>query len=1612
MSIPLRLSIIFLLLVLAFNVYSQENSSLISYGPQASTREGDDDFRQIIYFQIPQSLRDTLYLRLFDADCGGENDSKYTEWDTPMSYKFCGGSGAFSQPEIKTPQNIYNSAFSGTLLTEKTFTQDPFADNHWINLAAFHPASGELLNGSYYFKLVVEGVSGDDGNVYDVFVSTQPKRNAAPKGTSIFNYTPTIRLPETGIFAEMRCLVPRKLSSLHIYNFDISGGKMGLETAFRSNVAVKSSGQDTWADTTLALEEKETGRMCALTFEGGVEIPNDATFYILGDDGAALPFQLPIYIRQVNNRPSPQVKWITMSDGKSLVFDAMNTTDADGDALEFFWDFGDGNSGKGERVSHTYVQPGNYTASLVVTDNSGQVGNSAYHTFSVTLNIPPAADAGDDLIGAPKEVINFDAGKSSDPDGQIIRYLWDFGDGKRQEGMQVSHSYSRAGHYPVTLRVQDNSSSPLNAGSDQIDAWINSPPVVIAGKDFPCSPEQTVTLSGKQSYDADGEIVDYFWDLGDNSQKTGREIDHSYPTPGKYTIKLTVADNAGAINSESSHQFVITVNDPPLPEIEIDRMRVAVGEDIGFSGKKSVDRDGKIIEYSWDFGDRGSANGAAVKHAYDSPGRYWVTLTVQDNSTTDSEFRDTKKEVIINYPPVAEAGTDQWVTASQLFFDGSVSSDQDGSIIAYNWDFGDGGKGGGAKPSHVYANPGIYTVKLTVTDDSETSSKQRSDKLKVIVNSLPAADAGPDQIAAPKQEIKFDASESIDLDGEISRYEWNFGDGTVKTGEKATYSYAKPGIYTVTLTVQDNTGHSNASSSDEMVVTVNAPPAADAGKDIVAAPGDMVYFDSGKSRDTDGKIVHYRWEFSDGEKAIETAKASRIFKEPGIYTALLTVFDNSGAVNNQAQDKVLIKINHQPVSDAGKDILTNKLTVQFDGSASLDADGDHLGYVWDFGDSSPRKAGKKVEHIYRKGGKYPVMLLVDDGCGLNNSQHTSSITVFINQAPSASAGKDTTVCASDVVLFDGSGSSDPESGTLKYDWDFGDGTKAEGVNPAKTFTKGGIYQVKLKVTDDSGLAGNEDIDQIAVRVAESPIAEAGDDQVVGVNQEVHFDGSRSTDLDGLVNSYFWDFGDGGTGGGATPTHFYIAPGVYRVTLTITGDKIGNCSNRDSDELTVTVHDAPVAVIDALPSAPVKIPVKFDASASHSRMSEIVSFNWDFGDGKTGSGKIAEHTFTSPGSFIVTLKVTTSSQTLYNSNTTQKLIVINDAPISEAGEIQVTGIEETVYLNGAKSSDSDGAVTKFLWDFGDGSSGEGIRAGHKYAQSGRYKVILKVLDDTQLANNYGIDSTEVIVNAPPQAVIRCPLWVCPGEVVNFDASTSFDADGVIGAFIWIFPGGIENQGTEVTYTFNQPGKYQVTLKADDGVGVGNSIDDTTITVNVNYSPSAFSGGDRIAAPGEELAFDASQSCDLDGKITNYDWTFGDGDYTAGIKAKHIYAKPGSYQLELKVTDDSDTRCAGTVEKAIVRVNAAPTANAGIDRAVFCGGALDVVEFDASASRDADGDPLTYNWDFGDGAKAAGWKTSHKYLKPGVYKVKLTVDDHTGAINAIAVDEAVITVEVRK
>lgn len=273
-------------------------------------------------------------------------------------------------------------------------------------------------------------------------------------------------------------------------------------------------------------------------------------------------------------------------------------------------------------------------------------------------------------------------------------------------------------------------------------------------------------------------------------------------------------------------------NKAPLARFSFTPKEPKVGETVTFDGSASKDPDGKIISYLWDFGDGATAQNATATHAFQKEGEYDVILQVMDDRGTSSNVTKTVRVLPPNQPPVAifaveplEPKTNQEVT-----FDASEAVDPDGTITAYDWDFGDQTTAKGKIVKHIYKKADTYTVKLTVTDNKGAKSS--------VTQELVVGEGPPNQppfakfdftpaTAKVNEPVNFDASESRD-DGQIIKYEWDFGDGTTGEGQKVTHTYKTAGLFTVKLTVTDNFGATGWITRGVQVKEVTVPASFDA----------------------------------------------------------------------------------------------------------------------------------------------------------------------------------------------------------------------------------------------------------------------------------------------------------------------------------------------------------------------------------------------------------------------------------------------------------------------------------------------------------------------------------------------------------------------------------------------------------------------------------------------------------------------------------------------------------------------------------------------------------------------------------------------------------------
>ncbi len=248
----------------------------------------------------------------------------------------------------------------------------------------------------------------------------------------------------------------------------------------------------------------------------------------------------------------------------------------------------------------------------------------------------------------------------------------------------------------------------------------NQPPVANAGGPYSAAVGAPVTLDGSGSRDPDGSIASYAWTFGNSTSGSGATPSVTYASAGTFTVAVTVTDNGGATNQASTTVTVTANTQPPVANAG-GPYSGAANVAIDFTGAASRDPDGSVVSYLWSFGDGAEASGATAMHSYAAAGTYTVRLTVTDNdgltnaaSTTAQVTDGTGQQSPVANP----AGPYQGTTASPVAFDGSASADPDGTIVSYDWTFGDGGTASGAKPTHAYATAGSYTVALTVTDDA------------------------------------------------------------------------------------------------------------------------------------------------------------------------------------------------------------------------------------------------------------------------------------------------------------------------------------------------------------------------------------------------------------------------------------------------------------------------------------------------------------------------------------------------------------------------------------------------------------------------------------------------------------------------------------------------------------------------------------------------------------------------------------------------------------------------------------------------------------------------------------------------------------------------------
>lgn len=323
----------------------------------------------------------------------------------------------------------------------------------------------------------------------------------------------------------------------------------------------------------------------------------------------------------------------------------------------------------------------------------------------------------------------FDAQATTSAFAPIVSVKWSFGDGSTGSGLTVCHVYDEAGLYNARLTVRDGDKNECDTTQTVKITGGVKPTCSILVTPTPVAPDQKVLLIANVLDSDSGPARRFNWNFGDGSTTSTsvNSVTHSYKAEGVFAVVLTVTDDQGNLGvCTVSIPVVEVVGVAPTCDFTTSPSDPQPGDSIEFNSSTSTDEDGTISSFNWNFGDQSpsvTTSSTIISHSYSVAGTFTVTLIVTDNdgnSTVCTESVTVAPGAGLS-PSCSFTGTPGSAGTFSASFDASASGDPDGSIVSYEWDFGDGSTSSTATPftSHVYAAvAATYTVGLTVTDDS------------------------------------------------------------------------------------------------------------------------------------------------------------------------------------------------------------------------------------------------------------------------------------------------------------------------------------------------------------------------------------------------------------------------------------------------------------------------------------------------------------------------------------------------------------------------------------------------------------------------------------------------------------------------------------------------------------------------------------------------------------------------------------------------------------------------------------------------------------------------------------------------------------------------------
>ncbi len=921
----------------------------------------------------------------------------------------------------------------------------------------------------------------------------------------------------------------------------------------------------------------------------------------------------------------------------------------------------------------------------------------------------------------------------------------------------------------------------------------------------------------------------------------------------------------------------------------------------------------------------------------------------------------------------------------------------------YKWDFGNGNTSALSNAAAVYTNEQTYTVTLTVEDGGNTSTSTQ----QVTVYRPPMVDFS---VAPAKtclgMPVNFTAN-ATPGDGSIASYTWDFGDGSTQQG----YSAGQPHTYgvqltaSVSVTVTNTYGcHTTLRKADIVRIIPPLTSSFSADKRVLCLVTDPIQF---TNTSTGPGTLDYQWDFGDGNGSTQQ-NPTYIFNKKGNYTVSLKVHSSEGCTVTSTQSNPI------NVANYGTD-FTVPSPICYGSYATFNPQNTGIpdNSIWEV-DGAPSYSYGSLTTTFNSLGDHTIAL--KNTFGTCPSQKTKTVSVKDIPHPAPFTIDITGKCGSPVpVNF-----KDLTPGAVKWSWNFNyynngnPGGSASTQSPTFNYTADGTYAVWLQMTNADGCS-NSIIQSLTITrpwvniYTDPPLLSVCSSLIT---YTFHTNSSEP------LTAAQWNFGDGGTATGLTPTHGFKNTGSYQVTVNYT------TQNGCKGATTVTVFSLPppnpVAVYTT-PSNPATCnqPVKVDFTTWSSE--PLTSTNWTFGDANSGSNtstlSTPSHNYTAVGKYVAQLNYVTQSGC--KGSVYSNVIVIDPKITSLDFSMTPTPVCGSNTVN-FTTTPNNFDINTFNWEFGDGGVAFGpANTVHNYQAVGTYTVKLYA------RNIGGCDTTmtKTITVKPPFPQISAAVNSCKGNRgdVTF-TQTSVQATTVL----WNFGDGesatVPGTQADITHNYKKTGTYNVSLTATNGQcslvattivkvlvkqspqltgNASSACSNTLVSVQLSgldknpfqsdyiYDSYYYTGYNIVGVQyGDGTDFQGSRS---DAYPYDYRWTT---TYNGSITDFKVGQKGIRYILKSVVFGCQDT------------TNVMPLAIKGatggfkVTADKLCYQSPVILE---DTSRSTPDNPiLSRKWDFGDGQTFTtdkGGQVKHTYANPGNYFVNMQITDAAGCSSKV-------------